>query len=247
METPLISEKKFNKIRKHLPAPGPRKRCDDRYILSGIIWVIKHGASWRQIPEFYGKWTTIYSRFRRWSILGIFQKILAFFSSKLRKRCIAMIDSSYVKAHRTACSMRSDNKPRKLGRSHGGITSKIHLLCNADGKPMDFIISEGNRHDVKIAPNLIARNKMKCIVADKAYNSKKIRLLLAQRHIEGCIPAKSNAKIPIEHDRETYKKRHVIENMFARIKDWKGLALRTNRNAHTFHSFVCIALFTLFF
>lgn len=247
METPLIGKKKFNKIRKHLPVPGSRKRCDDRLVISAIIWVIKKGASWREIPEFYGKWPTIYSRFRRWCKLGIFQKILSHFTSKLKKRCTAMIDSTYIKAHRTACSMASDKLPRKLGRTHGGITTKIHLLCNSDGMPMDFTITEGQRHDVKIAPELINKNKMKWLVADKAYSSEKLRSLLAERHINACIPVKSNAKEEIEYDKEKYKTRHVIENMFARIKDWKGIALRTNRNALSFHSFVCITLFTLFF
>lgn len=247
METPLITEKEFNRIRKHLPAPGTRKRIDDRYIISGIIWVIKHGASWRQVPEFYGKWTTIYSRFKRWSEKGIFQKIFKYFSSKLKKKCIAMIDSTYTKTHRTAASMASDKQDRKIGRSRGGLTTKIHFLCNDEAKPMDIIITGGEVHDIKVAPELVSRNKMKCLLADKAYGSKKFRKLLADRKIEACIPPKSNSKVKIEYDKQKYKKRHVIENMFARLKDWKGLALRTNRNAHTFLSFVYIAVFTIFF
>ena len=62
-----------------------------------------------------------------------------------------------------------------------------------------------------------------------------------------CIPVKSNAKTKISHDQSIYKKRHRIENMFARIKDMKGLALRTCRCAHTFTSMVSAALIILFF
>ena len=247
METPLFSKRQFNKFRKHLPVPGPRKRIDDRYVISGIIWVIKQGASWREVPEFYGNWTTIYSRFKRWSKRGIFQKIFKNYTSKLKKKCMAMIDSTFAKVHRSAASMASDKQDRKMGRSRGGLTTKIHFLCNEMGQPLDCIITGGEVHDIKVAPEFIKRNKMSCLLGDKAYGSKKFRELLAERKIESCIPPKSNSKIKIEFDRNKYKKRHVIENMFAKLKDWKGLALRTNRNAHSFLSFVHIAAFTLFF
>lgn len=64
---------------------------------------------------------------------------------------------------------------------------------------------------------------------------------MKEQHITACIPAKSNRKDPIEHDRELFKKHHTIENMFGCIKDRLGIAFRTNRCAHTFHSFVALA------
>lgn len=247
METPLIERKKFNRIRRHLPPQKSRRRVNDLYVISAIIWVIHTGSAWRQIPEFYGKWTTIYSRFKRWSKLGIFEKIFRIFAKRVNKKCHAMLDSTYVKAHRTSASMACSESKRNIGRSHGGLTTKIHLLCNEYGLPIDFLITGGEVHDVKPAPELVARNKMIGLIADKAYSSKKLRALLAYLGRKVCIPVKSNAKIKIPHDRKLYKKRHLIENMFARIKDLKGLALRTNRCAHTFASFVSLALIYLFF
>lgn len=247
METPLIDRKKFNRIRRHLPPQKSRRRVNDRHVLSAIFWVITTGSSWRQIPEFYGKWTTIYSRFKRWSKIGIFEKIFRTFAKRVNKKCYAMIDSTYVKAHRTSASMACSDSRRNIGRSHGGLTTKIHLLCNEYGLPVDFLITGGEIHDVKPAPALVARNKMSGLIADKAYGSKKLRDLLAKLGMKACIPVKSNAKIKITHNQDIYKKRHRVENMFARIKDLKGLALRTNRCAHTFASFVSLALIHLFF
>lgn len=246
METPLISKRQFNKIRRILPSRKHKKRLDDRLVISAILLVVKHGLPWRYIPEFYGNWKSIYSKFRRWSKAGIIQQIFESFAGKLPKRCVAMIDSTFAKASRTASSMKADDEPRELGRSRGGITTKIHLLCNEQGLPMDFLLSAGNVSDVKIAPTLVARNKMKTLLADKAYDSNSFRKQLKEQHIAACIPAKSNRKVPIEHDKELYKKRHTIENMFGRIKDMLGIAFRTNRCAHTFHSFVSLALITLF-
>ncbi len=72
-----------------------------------------------------------------------------------------MIESTFAKAHRTASSLAFDGQARELGKSHGGITSKIHLLCNNESKPIDFIITGGQVHDIKIAPKLVSRNKMR--------------------------------------------------------------------------------------
>lgn len=88
---------------------------------------------------------------------------------------------------------------------------------------------------------------MRALAADKAYSSKTLRKLLAKKGITECIPPRSNEKIQYKHDMQTYRKRHVIENMFCRLKDWKGVTLRTNRNANSFKSFVAIALIVLFF
>ena len=113
-------------------------------------------------------------------------------------------------------------------------------------KPIDFILSTGQVSDIKIAPQLVARNKMKELLADKAYDSDRFHNLLASRHITACIPTKSKRKYPAPHDTKLYRKWHKIENMFARLKDWKGIAFRSNRYAHTFHSFVALAITCLF-
>ena len=157
-----------------------------------------------------------------------------------------MIDSTYVKAQRTASSLRSDGLPRALGRSKGGITTKIHLLCDEQGRPKDFIISAGQIADIKIAPQLVKRNKMSCLLADRAYDVNALRNDLERRHIRACIPPKSNRKIQIQHDPLLYRKRHVIENMFSRLKDWKGIAFRSNRCAYMYQSSVTLAPIILF-
>lgn len=239
----------FIKIKRFLPAARRDVRLDDLLILSGIIFVIKNGLPWRQCPEIYGKWNTVYTRFHRWSKKGIFEHLLECQRGKLRKHNIAMIDSTFIKAHRTSASMRSDKKPREIGRSKGGLTSKIHLLCTSDYKPLDFILTEGQVSDIKAAPELVRRNLgyMNTLLGDKAYDSNSLRDILADNKIQACIPSKENRKVQIPYDEELYKKRHVIENMFSKIKDWRGVAMRYNRCAHTCRSFISISLIFLFF
>lgn len=249
MKIPLITKKQFNRFRKFLPVPGNAEKVLAIVVISCAIWVIKYGRSWSDIPPTYGKHNTIRKRFSRWSKCGKFRDAFKDLAKRTGKRNIAMIDSTVVKAHRTAASMKNDKKPREIGRSVGGLTTKIHLLANIERKPLDFTLTGGEVSDVKEGTDIIEKN-LKCIktlLADKAYDTDQMRELLTSGKKEVCIPPKSNRKKPSYFDRELYKKRSNVEIMFSRLKDWRGIAMRYCRSAHMFDSFVCIALITIFF
>lgn len=86
----------------------------------------------------------------------------------------------------------------------------------------------------------------KALLADKGYDADWLRDALADRKIEACIPSKSNRKIQIPHDRLLYRKRHKIENMFGKLKDWRRIHTRYDRCAHTFMSAIAIAAIVIF-
>ena len=249
MEIPLISKRQFNRFKKFLPAPGNAEKILAIVVISCAIWVIKNCRSWRDIPVTYGKYNTIRKRFSRWSKSGKFREVFEALATKFGKRNTATLDSTIVKVHRTAASLKHDGCPREIGRSVGGLTTKIHLLANIDEKPLDFILSGGQASDAKEGERLLKRNlhRIKKLLADKAYDTDKIRSQLKAANKVSCIPPKCNRKNPDTYDRELYKSRAVIENMFGRLKDWRGIAMRYCRSAHIFDSFVCIALVTIFF
>lgn len=249
MEIPLISKRQFNRFKKILPAPSNAEKISARVIISCANWVIRFGHLWSEIPEKYGKCDTIRKRFARWSKDGLFRKIFHFLAAKAGKSNVAMIDSTVVKAHRTAASMKCDDEPRQIGRSVGGLTTKIHMIANIEKMPLDFSLTPGQVNDAKEGLELIQRNhfRMKCILGDKAYDTDKIRESCASSSTDTCIPPKSNRKNPAQYDHELYKERRIIENMFGLLKDWRGIAMRFCRCAHTFDSFVCLALIQIFF
>lgn len=249
MKIPMISKRQFNKIKKSLPVPRGHCFIPPLIFISCCIWVVRTGASWSQIPEKYGKYDSMRRKFSRWSVQGIFRNIFSTLASKCGKRNVAMIDSTFCKAHRTACSMRADGHPREIGKSKGGFTTKIHMIANIEEKPLDFCLSGGQVNDSKVGYPLIAANinRIKFLIADKGYDTNRIRNILAERKIVSCIPPKSNRKIQHPYDTELYKKRGKIENMFGKLKDWLGIALRRCRCAHIFDSYVCIALTMTFF
>lgn len=86
----------------------------------------------------------------------------------------------------------------------------------------------------------------KVLLADKGYDADWLRDALANRKIEACIPSKSNRKIQIPHDQVLYRKRHKIENMFGKLKDWRRIHTRYDRCAHAFMSAIVIAAIVIF-
>ena len=101
----LLSEAQMRRIEPYFPLSHGVPRVDDRRVVSGIIYVIKHGLMWRDAPKAYGPHKTIYNRFIRWSRLGVFNRIFAALSAKGGKPHRLMIDATHLKAHRTAASL----------------------------------------------------------------------------------------------------------------------------------------------
>ena len=84
------------------------------------------------------------------------------------------------------------------------------------------------------------------LIADRGYDSNSFREALTERGIEPCIPSSRSRNVPIPHDKTLYRQRHTIENMFGRLKDWRRIAMRYDRCAHTFMSAICLASTVLF-
>ena len=120
-------------------------------------------------------------------------------------------------------------------------------MCDADGKPVVLLLSEGQMSDYKGAALLLpSLPKAKELLADRGYDADWFRKALIEKGITPCIPPKKNRKIQIDYDREIYKQRHKVENMFGRLKDWRRIAMRYDRCAHTFFSAICIAATVIF-
>ncbi|MBX5000949.1 IS5 family transposase [Rhizobium lentis] len=244
----LLSDAQMRRIEPYFPLSHGVPRVDDRLVLSGIIFVLRNGLRWRNAPKEYGPHKTIYNRFIRWSRLGVFNRILAELTAKRGKPEQLMIDATHLKAHRTAASLLKKGMfPRRIGRTKGGLNSKLHAVCDGHGRPLILLLSEGQMSDYKGAAQMLhAFPKAKTLLADKGYDADWFRDALAQRKITACIPSRANRKVPIPHDPTLYKKRHRIENMFGRLEDWRRIHTRYDRCAHTFFSSICIAAAVIF-
>jgi putative transposase len=100
-----LSEAQMRRIEPYFPLSHGIPRVDDRRVISGIIFVIRNGLRWRDVPAEYGPHKTIYNRFIRWSRLGVFNRIFAELAAKSGRLDTLMIDATHLKAHRTAASL----------------------------------------------------------------------------------------------------------------------------------------------
>ena len=129
-----------------------------------------------------------------------------------------------------------------IGPSRGGQTTKIHALTDVVGRPYALTLTPGNVADVSAAPALLERAAgARHIVADKGYDADALRRTIRDVGAVPVIPGRRTRTTPIRYDRTRYKERHLIENAFCRLKDFRRIATRYDKLAANFLSAVAIA------
>jgi transposase len=199
---------------------------------------MRTGAPWRDLPDKFGPWSTIFNRFNRWSKRGHWKVIFSALKVDGDNEW-NFIDATIVKAHQHATGAAKSNKEAQaIGKSVAGNTTKIHMLADSNGNPVHFELSGGQIHDSKHAVPLIGFSKAEFLMADKAYHSQPIREALEKKAIQAVIPIKENSidKSNPGFDAELYKLRHLVENLFARLKHFRSIATRYEKTARNFAS-----------
>nr|WP_225649618.1 IS5 family transposase [Bradyrhizobium australafricanum] len=230
-----LSEAEWKRLEPLLPR-GRRgaRRVDDRRVISGIVHMLRSGARWRDCPPEYGPYTTIYNRFNRWSRQGLWFEIFEALTGKTGIVGPVAIDSSHIKAHRSAAGGKGDYE-EAIGRSRGGRTTKIHALTDDEGRPRVLLLSPGNINDIALAPALLAAaGPIQRLIADKAYDANSLRMLLAEHGAKAVIPSTTSRSQPIPYSKRLYRRRNLIERMFARLKDFRRIATRYDKLARNF-------------
>lgn len=151
-----------------------------------------------------------------------------------------------------------------IGRSRGGLTTKIHHAVDGNGRPLAVVVTGGQRHDGVIPPQVLAdirvpragggrsRTRPDTVLADRAYGSRANREYLRSRGIRAVIPEKKDqvasrkrrgskgGRLPT-FDAGAYRNRNVVERSFAYVKKWRGLATRYDKLAITYRAAVVIS------
>ena len=121
------------------------------------------------------------------------------------------------------------------------MTTKIHMLADALGRPLKLIITPGQTGDITQAPALLEGQVGEAVLADKAYDSNAFREVIADMGAKAVIPSNRTRKVIIPHDTETYKQRNRIERCFNRLKHFRRFATRYDRRSIHFKGFALIA------
>lgn len=129
-----------------------------------------------------------------------------------------------------------------MGRSRGGLTTKIHALVDAEGRPVDLVLTAGQAHDGKPAIAMLDSLQPDTILlADRAYDSNAIRELAAQRGAWANIPPKKTRTGSFPFSQWVYKQRNLIERYFNKLKHFRGIATRYDRDPLNFLAAIKLA------
>jgi len=146
-----LSDYEWTAIKPMLPnKPRGVRRVNDRRVLNGIFWVLRSGAPRRDLPATYGPRTTCYNRFVRWRRAGVWDQIMDALAAG-HDAAVQMIDTSVVRVHQHGACI-ADNNHQDMGRSRGGLTSKIHAVVDTNGLPVHLALTPGEAHDNRKDP-----------------------------------------------------------------------------------------------
>lgn len=208
-------------------------------MVEAMIYILRTSCPWRDLPVAFGPWQSVYTRWRRWNESLLWPQILDLLSRKAAGK-LECVDATHIKVHQDGSNPSGGQQNQAIGRTKGGLNSKITARVDAKGRAIQLALAPGQRADV-IAAEDLAITTGKCVVADKGYDSDKYRAELLTAGSNACIPARAKRRNPHSHHRGWYRKRHRVENFFQRFKRFRRVATRYEKLDSNFFAFACLA------
>ncbi|MFD0119676.1 MULTISPECIES: IS5 family transposase [unclassified Streptomyces] len=256
----------WDRIEPLMPADPVRGRrwADHRRTLEAIAWKYRTCSPWRDLPDELGSFQTAHKRLIRWAVDGTWERILAAVLAAAEGAddigWTVSVDSTVCRAHQHAAGARkkglqaTEPGDHALGRSRGGLSTKVHLASDGLARPLALCVTAGQAGDAPAFETVMAgirvprsgpgrpRTRPDAVLADRAYSSRAIRKHLRRRGIRAVIPQPSDqlghrlrrgraGGRPPAFDAEAYRQRNAVERCINRLKQWRGLAMRTDKLA----------------
>jgi transposase len=230
----------WSRLRPVLIACGVYATEDLRTAVEGILYKLRTGTPWRDLPREFGAWNTVFKRFNDWCKKGKFKIVFRKLASDPDHEW-TFVDGTIVKAHQHSSGAAKGAKSA-IGKCVAGNSTKIHLAVDACGMPIEFELTGGQVHDVKMAPTIVdALPELENFIADKGYDSDELRVQIELAGATSNIPRKKNSKTGNGHmDWCLYKYRHLVENAFARLKHFRSIATRYEKLKRNYEGMVCL-------
>lgn len=242
----VLRDDQWDRIKDLLPGrPGEVgvTARDNRLFVEAVFYRYRAGIPWRDLPERFGDFRVVHTRFSRWARTGVWQRVFDTLADEADNE-YAMLDSTIVRAHQHSAG--AIKKPagddQAIGRSKGGLSTKIHALTDALGNPTGFFLSGGQASDLAGADHLLPGLEADALLADKAYDADaRVLEVLEAADVIAVIPPKRNRVVAREYDKALYKARHLIENFFEKLKQFRAIATRYDKLARNFLAGVHLA------
>ncbi|MBY3179843.1 IS5 family transposase [Rhizobium leguminosarum bv. viciae 248] len=213
---------------------------DNRMFVEAVLWIVRTGSPWRDLPEVFGEWNSVFRRFSRWSQKGIWWRMFAAMSDDPDFEYL-IVDSTIIRAHQHAAGGKKGAEDQALGRSRGGLSTKIHMVVRGLGCPVRFTLTAGQKGDAPQADALIEGLPAKVVMGDTAYDSDRLRAEIAGKGAVAVIPNNPSRAKKYPLDKDLYAQRHLIECCFSKLKQFRRVATRFEKTARNYQAVVTIA------
>ncbi|MFE2870950.1 IS5 family transposase [Embleya sp. NPDC059259] len=268
----VITDAVWDRIEPLMPADPVRGRrwADHRRTLEAIAWKYRTCSPRRDLPDELGSFQTAHKRLIRWAVDGTWERILGAVPAAAERAddigWTVSVDSTVCRAHQHSAGARKKGAPgpaepddHALGRSRGGLSTKVHLASDSRARPLALRVTAGQAGDAPAFETVMAairvprsglgrpRTRPDAVLADRA-----IRSHLRQRGIRAVIPQPSDqighrlrrgsaGGRPPSFDAEAYKQRDAVERCINRLKQWRGPAMRTDKLAIAYQAALHLA------
>jgi transposase len=224
--------------------PKPRRRRDGRgrpwrsrgSVLNGILWVLRTGAPWADLPDQYPSFQTCHRRFQYWVRSGVITKIMTALASQLT--AIGAIDVRETFIHATFAPAKKGG--HKVGKTKRGKGTKIMAVADRNGLPVSVCTESATPHEVTLAVStllkMVVEDAPQNLIGDNAYDSDHLDAELPFYGVEVIAPHRRTRRNPTQDGRrlKRYRRRWKIERLFAWLQNFRRLVVRYERHAENF-------------
>ena len=249
-----LTDEQWNILEPLIPNPQSRIHRrgrpwkDRRSVLNGILWVLRTGAPWADLPDRYPSFQTCHRRFQQWVRAGVMKRIMELFAARLQRRSDidvteAFIDATFASAKRGGT---------KIGKTKRGKGTKIMAVADRHGLPVSVCVESASPHEVRLAVStllqMVVPDAPQNLIGDNAYDADSLDTELRYYGIELIAPHRANRKRETQDRRRLrrYRRRWKIERLFAWLQNFRRVATRYERYADNFlgmlHLACCLIL-----
>ena len=216
-------------------------RRDDREILNGILWIMRTGAQWKDMPERYPPYQTCHRRFQEWVRLGAFESYSEGIGTRHERAWRSRFDRMFHRWH-----LRHRKKGGQgVGKTKRGKGTKIMAVADRSGLPIAISVSSASPHEITLVEptleNMFTTELPERLIGDKAYDSDPLDEKLAENGVELIAPHRSNRKKAKTQDGRKlrrYRRRWKVERLFAWLQNYRRILVRFDRLVENYIGFV---------